>query len=101
MITSCIAVDVDSINEGPGTSGRMLYADSLDLIDIVFEMLSEEFDISCNENDLPDMTTFADTVLLKVLVEGVAYSLDNSEQVNCCRKSHHTHVVPGLGMAAI
>ncbi|KDQ90828.1 acyl carrier protein IacP, partial [Salmonella enterica subsp. enterica serovar Montevideo str. FVM_628064] len=36
-----------------------LYADSLDLIDIVFG-LSEEFDISCNENDLPDMTTFAD-----------------------------------------
>ncbi|VDZ77178.1 acyl carrier protein [Salmonella bongori] len=36
-----------------------LYADSLDLIDIVFG-LSEEFDISCNENDLPDMTTVAD-----------------------------------------
>lgn len=58
MITSCIAVDVDSIN-GQTHLVEDLYADSLDLIDIVFG-LSEEFDISCNENDLPDMTTFAD-----------------------------------------
>lgn len=55
VITSCIAVDVDSIN-GQTHLVEDLYADSLDLIDIVFG-LSEEFDISCNENDLPDMTT--------------------------------------------
>ncbi|ECB1044187.1 TPA: acyl carrier protein [Salmonella enterica] len=58
VITSCIAVDVDSINDQTHLV-EDLYADSLDLIDIVFG-LSEEFDISCNENDLPDMTTFAD-----------------------------------------
>ncbi|EBE2797732.1 acyl carrier protein [Salmonella enterica] len=58
VITSCIAVDVDSI-KGQTHLVEDLYADSLDLIDIVFG-LSEEFDISCNENDLPDMMTFAD-----------------------------------------
>ncbi|EAN5731747.1 acyl carrier protein [Salmonella enterica] len=58
VITSCIAVDIDCIN-GQAHLVEDLYADSLDLIDIVFG-LSEEFDISCNENDLPDMTTFAD-----------------------------------------
>ncbi|ECA1073919.1 acyl carrier protein [Salmonella enterica] len=58
VITSCIAVDVDSINSQTHLV-EDLYADSLDLIDIVFG-LSEEFDISCNENDLPDMMTFAD-----------------------------------------
>ncbi|EAS9108776.1 acyl carrier protein [Salmonella enterica] len=58
VITSCIAVDVDSIN-GQTHLVDDLYADSLDLIDIVFG-LSEEFDISCNENDLPDMTTVTD-----------------------------------------
>ncbi|EDJ9485920.1 acyl carrier protein [Salmonella enterica] len=60
VITSCIAVDVDSDSiNGQTHLVEDLYADSLDLIDIVFG-LSEEFDISCNENDLPDMTTFAD-----------------------------------------
>ncbi|EAA4081447.1 acyl carrier protein [Salmonella enterica subsp. salamae] len=58
VITSCIAVDVHSIN-GQTHLVEDLYADSLDLIDIVFG-LSEEFGISCNENDLPDMTTVAD-----------------------------------------
>ncbi|EBO9741854.1 acyl carrier protein [Salmonella enterica] len=58
VITSCIAVDVNSIN-GQTHLVDDLYADSLDLIDIVFG-LSEEFDISCNENDLPDMTTVTD-----------------------------------------
>lgn len=41
VITSCIAVDVDSIN-GQTHLVEDLYADSLDLIDIVFG-LSEEF----------------------------------------------------------
>lgn len=58
VITSCIAVNVDSIN-GQTNLVDDLYADSLDLIDIVFG-LSEEFNISCNENDLPDMTTVTD-----------------------------------------
>ncbi|EAY4650443.1 acyl carrier protein [Salmonella enterica] len=58
VITSCIAVEINSIN-GQTNLVEDLYADSLDLIDIVFG-LSEEFDISCNENDLPDMTTITD-----------------------------------------
>lgn len=58
VITSCIAVEINSIN-GQTNLVEDLYADSLDLIDIVF-VLSEEFDISCNENDLPDMTTITD-----------------------------------------
>ncbi|WP_348265684.1 acyl carrier protein, partial [Salmonella enterica] len=57
VITCCMAVDVDSIN-GQSHLVEDLYADSLDLIEIVFG-LSEEIDISCNENDLPDMRTFA------------------------------------------
>ncbi|EAM2888946.1 acyl carrier protein [Salmonella enterica] len=58
VITSCIAVEINSIN-GQTNLVEDLYVDSLDLIDIVFG-LSEEFDISCNENDLPDMTTITD-----------------------------------------
>ncbi|EBO4211162.1 acyl carrier protein [Salmonella enterica] len=58
VITSCIAIEINSIN-GQTNLVEDLYADSLDLIDIVFG-LSEEFDISCNENDLPDMTTITD-----------------------------------------
>ncbi|ASO62368.1 acyl carrier protein [Salmonella enterica subsp. arizonae] len=58
VITSCITVEINSIN-GQTNLVEDLYADSLDLIDIVFG-LSEEFDISCNENDLPDMTTITD-----------------------------------------
>ncbi|EGA6600808.1 acyl carrier protein [Salmonella enterica] len=58
VITSCIAVEINSINDQTNLV-EDLYADSLDLIDIVFG-LSEEFDISCNENDLPDMTTITD-----------------------------------------
>lgn len=58
VITSCIAVNVDSIS-GQTNLVDDLYADSLDLIDIVFG-LSEEFNISCNENDLLDMTTVTD-----------------------------------------
>ncbi len=71
--TSCIAVDVDSSN-GQTHLVEELYADSLELIDIVVG-LSEEFDNSCNETDLPDMKTFADIcrVVKKSLESRVTY----------------------------
>lgn len=58
VIIFCIVVDVDSIN-GQIYLVEDFYVDLLDLIDIVFGF-SEEFDISCNENDFFDMMIFVD-----------------------------------------
>lgn len=55
IIVSCIGVDVNDIHTQTHLVDE-LYADSLDLLDILIG-INEEFGIDCNENDLPNMLT--------------------------------------------